>query len=68
MRSLFRLGQPLAEWHTTNERGIMYRGRAAEKLAKQAVWRTWTEFGECPHEDLHKPGRIHLDPLGYLHI
>jgi len=23
---------------------------------------------ECPHEDLRQPGRVHLDPLGNLHI
>lgn len=52
----------------TSESGIMYRGRAAEKLAAQAALRAWTEFGECPREDLYEPGRIHLDPLGYLHV
>ena len=22
----------------------------------------------CPHEDLREPGRVHLDPLGNVHI
>ena len=47
---------------------VMYRGRAAEKLAAQAPGRKWDEFTECPHEDLKEPGRFHVDPFGYLHI
>jgi MoaA/NifB/PqqE/SkfB family radical SAM enzyme len=50
------------------ESAVMYRGRAAEKLARRAVPRPWTEFTECPHEDLREPGRVHLDPLGNVHI
>jgi hypothetical protein len=50
------------------ESAVMYRGRAAEKLAARAAPRAWTEFTECPHEDLREPGRVHLDPFGYLHI
>jgi hypothetical protein len=46
----------------------MYRGRAAEVLVKHAVKKSWTEFTECPYEDLVEPGRIHLDPFGHLHI
>ena len=46
----------------------MYRGRAAEKLVAQAARRPWTQFTECPHEDLREPGRVHLDPFGHLHI
>ncbi|MBN1149070.1 MAG: 4Fe-4S cluster-binding domain-containing protein [Anaerolineales bacterium] len=48
--------------------GVMYRGRAAEKLAGRAVQRPWHEFTACPYEDLRDPGRLHLDPFGYLHI
>lgn len=50
------------------ESAVMYRGRAAVKLVSQAVWQPWTDFTECPHEDLKEPGRVHLDPLGYLHV
>jgi hypothetical protein len=50
------------------ESGVMYRGRAAEKLASGAAQYPWDEFISCPHEDLRDPGRIHLDPLGNLHI
>lgn len=52
----------------TEESGVMYRGRAAEKLAGRAASQPWTEFVECPYEDLREPGRVHLDPLGYLHV
>ena len=50
------------------ESSIMYRGRAAEKLAARAAGHPWEGFDSCPHEDLREPGRIHLDPLGNLHI
>lgn len=47
---------------------VMYRGRAAERLAVHATSHPWEEFDACPHEDLREPGRLHLDPLGNLHI
>jgi MoaA/NifB/PqqE/SkfB family radical SAM enzyme len=50
------------------ESAVMFRGRAAEKLASRAPQRPWTEFTECPHEDLEDPGRLHVDPLGYAHV
>jgi hypothetical protein len=51
-----------------DESGVMYRGRAAEQLVKHAELKPWTGFTECPYEDLVEPGRVHLDPLGNLHI
>jgi len=48
--------------------GVMYRGRAACKLVSLAPHQPWEGFTTCPHEDLHEPGRCHLDPLGNLHI
>jgi hypothetical protein len=50
------------------ESAVMYRGRAAEKLVAKAARRPWSQFTECPHEDLREPGRVHLDPFGNLHI
>lgn len=47
---------------------VMYRGRAAVKLAEEADHYPWEGFDSCPHEELREPGRIHLDPLGNLHI
>jgi MoaA/NifB/PqqE/SkfB family radical SAM enzyme len=52
----------------TGESGVMYRGRAAEKLVQNAALQPWHTFNTCPHEDLREPGRMHLDPLGNLHI
>lgn len=50
------------------ESGVMYRGRAVEKLAPLAPTQPWKTFTECPYEDLVEPGRIHVDALGNLHI
>jgi hypothetical protein len=50
------------------ESGIMYRGRAAEKLSPLSRQHPWSQFTRCPHEDLQEPGRIHLDPFGNLHV
>lgn len=50
------------------ESGVMYRGRAAAVLADRATRQPWDSFHECPHEDLRDPGRIHIDPLGNVHI
>lgn len=51
-----------------DESAVMYRGRAAETLASRAPGFPWEEFNTCPHEDLADPGRVHLDPLGNVHI
>ena len=51
-----------------SESGVMYRGRAAEKLSGKARPHPWSQFTACPHEDLRDPGRVHVDPLGNLHI
>lgn len=50
------------------ESAVMYRGRAAERLIARAAKHPWTEFKECPYEDLREPGRVHVDPFGNLHI
>lgn len=50
------------------ESAVMYRGRAAQKLAGRAAHRAWGNFTECPYEDLRDPGRVHVDPFGNLHI
>lgn len=48
--------------------GIMYRGRAARALAADAPGLPWESFTRCPHEKLDAPGRVHVDPLGFLHL
>jgi len=50
------------------ESKVMYRGRAADKLTIDAHKVPWDQFGECPFEDLREPGRVHVDPFGYVHI
>lgn len=50
------------------ESGVMYRGRAASVLAPRVPGQPWQQFRSCPHEDLREPGRVHVDPLGNLHI
>ncbi len=47
---------------------VMYRGRAASQLVQRAKRVDYHQFTECPHEDLREPGRVHLDPLGNVHI
>ena len=47
---------------------IMYRGRAAVKLAPTATLYPTALFTTCPHENLRDPGRVHIDSLGNLHI
>jgi len=50
------------------ESAVMVRGRAVEKLARSMPLSSWDGFKGCPHEDLRDPGRVHVDPLGYLHM
>jgi len=50
------------------ESAVMYRGRAAEKLAPRAAQHCWESFTKCPYEDLQNPERVHLDPFGSLQV
>jgi MoaA/NifB/PqqE/SkfB family radical SAM enzyme len=70
---LISIAQPDADAPETHgqiedQGAVMYRGRAALNLAPRALGHPWERFDSCPHEDLREPGRIHLDPLGNLHI
>jgi MoaA/NifB/PqqE/SkfB family radical SAM enzyme len=47
---------------------VMFRGRAAEKLAGTVGHAAWSGFDHCPHEELRDPDRLHVDPLGHLHV
>lgn len=55
-------GQPLAGG------GVMFRGRAAEKLIEGQPRRNWLSFTHCPYENLENPSRLHVDPFGHLHL
>jgi hypothetical protein len=50
------------------ESGVMYRGRAAQELSTRTTHHGWETLTECPHEDLREVGRVHVDPLGNLHV
>jgi MoaA/NifB/PqqE/SkfB family radical SAM enzyme len=70
---MISIAQPVEEAEETHGQiedggAVMYRGRALEKLVERATLHPWESFDACPHEDLREPGRIHLDPLGNLHI
>ena len=47
---------------------VQFKGRAVEKLTEGLPRRPWTEFNECPDEDFSNPGRVHIDPFGYVHL
>ena len=47
--------------------GVMFKGRAVEKLTEGLPRRPWSELKECPHEDLQSPSRVHVDPYGHIH-
>jgi MoaA/NifB/PqqE/SkfB family radical SAM enzyme len=70
MISIAQPGEGAKETHgqIEDQGAVMYRGRAAANLASRASGQPWEGFDSCPHEDLHEPGRIHLDPLGNLHV
>jgi hypothetical protein len=48
--------------------GILFKGRAVEKLVSGLPTRSYDEFTECPEEDLRSPKRVHLDAYGYVHM
>jgi MoaA/NifB/PqqE/SkfB family radical SAM enzyme len=52
----------------TGESRVMYRGRATVKLIERAYKAPSALFTTCPYENLRDPGRIHVDPFGYLHL
>ena len=70
MISIAQPGEEAKKTHgqIQDEGAVMYRGRAVEKLIDKATFHPWESFNACPHEDLREPERIHLDPLGNLHI
>ncbi len=47
---------------------VRFRGRAVSKLLQKTSLKPWTEFNSCPYEDLKNLGRVHIDPLGHVHI
>jgi hypothetical protein len=46
----------------------MYKGRAAEKLVEEAEGDIWSQYRECPYEDLENQSRVHIDHYGCIHV
>jgi len=47
---------------------VMFRGRAADKLAVNLPAIAWNEFDSCEHEELENPERVHIDSYGNVQI
>lgn len=50
------------------EGDVMFRGRAAVTLTDGLPRQPWDSFTTCPYENLADPGRVHVDPFGYVHL
>ena len=48
--------------------GVLFKGRAAEKLTAGLPVRPCEELTTCPHEDLLSPERVHVDAYGNVHL
>lgn len=47
---------------------VMFRGRAADKLASDVSGDEWYEFDKCDFEELINPERVHVDSFGNVQI
>ncbi len=47
---------------------VMYRGRAAVRLAGRATPQSWRSLRRCPFEDLRDPARVHVNPDGTVQL
>ena len=47
---------------------LAYRGRAFSKFTEKASKKSWSEFTKCPFENFTRQERVHVDPLGYVHV
>jgi MoaA/NifB/PqqE/SkfB family radical SAM enzyme len=59
---------PVSGQIPAGQSAVVFRGRAVQRLTAQANRQAWKRFTECPFEDLRKPERVHVDPLGNVHI
>ncbi|HSM32033.1 MAG TPA: radical SAM protein [Woeseiaceae bacterium] len=50
------------------ESAVLFRGRAADRLASRVAVTPWERFDRCPWEALRAPERVHVDPFGNLHV
>jgi len=56
-------GQILAD-----TRSLVYRGRAAARLANRSAQQLWSQFSQCECEDLRHIRRLFIDPFENVHI
>lgn len=55
-------GRPVVEGR------VLFKGRAAEKLVNGLPRKPWMEFNKCLDEDFSSQSRVHIDPMGYVHV
>ncbi len=48
--------------------GALFKGRAADTLTEGLPTKPLSSFGECTHEELEHPSRVHIDSFGHVHI
>lgn len=48
--------------------GVKFRGRAAERMTANLPRQPAETFTRCPFETLDDPGRVHIDPFGWVHL
>lgn len=72
---VMRTGQPTTKQGSDSQTGgeldsggVMFRGRAVEKLATGLPTRPADSLSRCTHEDLADPHRVHVDCFGNLHL
>jgi MoaA/NifB/PqqE/SkfB family radical SAM enzyme len=67
-----RLGIPVStirvESPTPEGGDVMFRGRAVDTLPTGLPHLPASTFRACPHEPLGAPERVHVDPLGLVHV
>ncbi len=47
---------------------VLFKGRAVEKLVEGLPRKPWNKFDRCSQEDFTNQTRVHIDPLGYVHV
>lgn len=60
--------KPTAEDVLNNKQDILFKGRAVEKSIEGLPKKPWKDLITCPYENLRRPGRIHIDSFGNVHI
>ena len=58
------------EWRgkPVKEGVVLFKGRPAEKLVEGLPRIPWQELNKCLDEDFSNQKRVHVDPLGYVHV